>query len=174
MSESSTTPNPLALTTLESRATITGLLAPLVIGLNVIGILCCGYVLFSLSSSLHERSGAALLQGIKDDFALFQEMDAVTRKSTDKVHLMDESLDIELSDRSILDATQMLQDTEKNAQLFLRLLKVNMYNLTTYIPGIAAWYELHSPEIDFAIERSRSRQLRLLQIRMLYEEMGSE
>jgi hypothetical protein len=156
------------LSRIESQITISGLLAPLVLGLNCVGILCCGYVLFSFSSTLHELSGADLIEIVKEDFATFQQVDVNTRKSAAKVTELSSTLDAELSERSIVDATESIQQTEKNAQLFLRLLKVNMYNLTSYIPGIASWYELHSPAIDLAIERSRSRQLKLLEIRALY------
>ena len=168
MSEESAPKQYVDLSKLETRTSINGLLAPLVLGLNCLGILCCGYVMFSLSSTLHDLSGMDLIDEVKEDYRAFEEVDAQTRKSVDLVPALSTRLDIELSDRSILDATQAMQETEKNAQLFLRLLKVNMYNLTSYIPGIASWYELHSPEIDFAIERSRSRQLKLLEIQTLY------
>ena len=170
MSEEKTQHSPSDLSTIDSRTKINGLLAPFILGFNIIGILCCGYVFFSLSSTLHDLSGVDLVDNVKEDFLAFQQLDVDTRKSAEKVPLLSAALDAELSQRSVLDATESIQETERNAQLFLRLLKVNMYNLTSYIPGIASWYELHSPAVDLAIERSRSRQLKLLQIRALYAE----
>ncbi len=110
-----------------------------------------------------------MIEAVKEDFSVFQQLDVDTRKSAGEIALLDGALDAKLNQRSVLDATEAMQETERNAQLFLRLLKVNMYNLTSYVPGIASWYELHSPAIDLAIERSRSRQLKLLQIRAMYE-----
>lgn len=170
MSEENSSQSPIDLAKLESRITIAGLLAPLVIALNSIGIICCGFVFFSLNSTLHDLSGVDLINSVKEDFVVFQTLDVDTRKSADKVHLLSSALDEKLTQRNVLNATESIQETEKNAQLFLRLLKVNMYNLTSYIPGIASWYELHAPEIDLAIEPSRSRQLKLLSIRALYAE----
>jgi hypothetical protein len=158
------------LSKIESRTTVSSLLAPFVLGLNCIGILCCGYVLYSLSTTLHELSGVALIEVIKEDFTAFQKVDVSIRASAEKVRGLEATLDAELNQRSIVDATESVQQTEKNAQLFLRLLKVNMYNLSSYIPGIASWYELNSPALDLAIERSRSRQLKLLEIRAFYEQ----
>ncbi len=162
--------SPLDISKIESRVTITGLLAPLVIALNSIGIICCVYIFFTQSSTLHELSGVDLIDTVKDNFETFQQLDVDTRTSAEKVHLFEPALDTKLSQRSILEITESMQETEKNAQLFLRLLKVNMYNLTSYIPGIAAWYELNSPAIDLSLERSRSRELKLLTIRAHYAE----
>ncbi|MFT4860984.1 MAG: hypothetical protein ACI95C_000182 [Pseudohongiellaceae bacterium] len=169
MSKEKSARKPIDLSIVESRTTINGLLAPFILGLNFIGVVCCGYVFFALSFTLNDLSGADLIEAVKEDFSVFQQLDVGTRKSADEIALLSSTLDTKLNERSVLDATEAMQETERNAQLFMRLLKVNLYNLTSYVPGIASWYEMHSPAIDLAIERSRSRQLKLLQIRAMYE-----
>jgi hypothetical protein len=170
MSDEKLPSHPQAISKIESRVTLTGLLAPLVIALNSVGIICCIYIFFTQSSTLHKLSGADLIEEIKENFETFQQLDVDTRATADKVHFFEPTLNVKLSQRAVLEITESMQTTEKNAQLFLRLLKVNMYNLTSYMPGIAAWYEINSPAIDLAIARSRSRELKLLTIRAYYAE----
>ncbi|MFT6093865.1 MAG: hypothetical protein ACJA2Q_001765 [Pseudohongiellaceae bacterium] len=154
---------------LTGRQKLIGLLAPMVVAINCIGIVLCITVLYSVGSSINERSGGELLQQIRADYSEFEILDKATRKSMVKVGELEASLDTDFSEKGITDMASTLIITERNAQLFLRLLKVNVYNLAGLIPGTASWYEIYAPVIDAAIERSRLRLSQLLQIRQHYQ-----
>lgn len=153
---------------LERTITINGMLAPTLLGINVVGIILCIAIMLTLSANLNERSGAHLLELVKADYHLFEDLDVDTRASMASIKGLESKLGGELSERGVLNAAQVMLETEHNAQIFLRLLKVNMYNLTGFITGTASWYEHYVPEIDDAIQRSRSRQLKLLKIQEHY------
>jgi hypothetical protein len=86
-----------------------------------------------------------------------------------KVREIEINLEIELSEKGVMNMANTIIITEHNAQLFLLLLKVNVYNLTGLIPGTASWYEFYAPIIDAAIERSRLRKSQLLEITQYYK-----
>ena len=155
--------------TLTSRLKLINLFAPMIIAMNCIGILLCIYVLFSVGSTINQRSGRDLLQQTREDFNDFTILDRATRSSMIEVREIETNLEIELSNKGVMTMANTIAITEHNAQLFLRLLKVNVYNLTGLIPGTASWYELYAPIIDAAIERSRLRQSQLLEITQYYE-----
>lgn len=155
---------------LQKRFRLIGLLAPSLIVINSIGISLCLLVLFKLSGSINERSGMNLMEAIKSDFSEFETLDAETRASMNQMKDLELKVDFELSEVGVLGLTDTVMKTERNSQVFLRLLKVNIYNLTGHIPGTASWYELYAPIIDAAIERSRVRQLRLLQVKQHYQD----
>lgn len=154
---------------LTSQLKLIGLLAPTVLAMNCIGILLCLIVLYNINSGINERSGQAMLQQIKADFEEFEPIDRATRGSSMRVRELETGLETELSEMGVVDMTNTIIASEQNAQLFLRLLKVNVYNLAGLIPGTASWYEIYAPVIEAAIERSRSRQVQLLAIKQFYE-----
>jgi hypothetical protein len=121
------------------------------------------------SNILEERSGAMLMRRIIVDYEVFQGLENNTVKIPLIIRNMNSSIDLEISERKILEMTNTLYDSERDYQLFFRLLKVNVYNLTEMIPGTESWYEKYGPEIDQAIERSQSRQLVLLRIQQYYQ-----
>ena len=155
--------------TLTSRLKLISLFAPMVFAMNCIGILLCIYILFSVGSTINQRSGRDLTQKTREDFNEFKILDSTTRSSMVKVRDIESNLETELSKKGVMTMANTITITEHNAQLFLRLLKVNVYNLTGLIPGTASWYELYAPIIDAAIERSRLRQAQLLEIAQYYE-----
>jgi hypothetical protein len=155
--------------TLTSRLKLISLFAPMVLAMNCIGIVLCFYVLFSVGSTINQRSGQDLLQQTREDFNDFEILDRATRNSMVNVRELEVNLEIELSEKGVMNMATTITITERNVQLFLRLLKVNVYNLTGLIPGTASWYELYAPIIDSAIERSRLRQSQLLEITQYYE-----
>ncbi|MFK7864419.1 MAG: hypothetical protein AB8B95_09385 [Pseudohongiellaceae bacterium] len=153
---------------LSSRIKLIGLLAPLVLGINITGIVLCLYVLFDLSSAITEKSGTALLEQVSSDYLEFESLSQSTRDSVETVEDFASGIGTSMSESEIVAMTETVMTSETNAQLFLRLLKVNVYNLTGEIPGTASWYEIYAPVIDGAIERSRARQLELLKIKRHY------
>ena len=155
--------------TLTSRLKLISLFAHMVLAMNCIGILLCIYILFSVGSTINQRSGRDLTQKTREDFNEFKILDRTTRSSMVKVRDIKSNLETELSKKGVMTMANTITITEHNAQLFLRLLKVNVYNLTGLIPGTASWYELYAPIIDAAIERSRLRQAQLLEIAQYYE-----
>ena len=66
--------------TLTSRLKLINLFAPMIIAMNCIGILLCIYVLFSVGSTINQRSGRDLLQQTREDFNGFEILDKVTRR----------------------------------------------------------------------------------------------
>jgi hypothetical protein len=154
---------------LTGRLKLISLLAPMVLVINCIGIILCIIVLFSVGISINERSGRELLQQTRDDYKEFESLDTATRSTMVKVRDLEMGFDTELSEERVMKLANTIIITEGNAQLFLRLLKVNVYNLAGLIPGTASWYEIYAPVIDAAIERSRLRQSQLLQIKQHYE-----
>lgn len=154
---------------LTSRLKLISLLAPMVLAINCIGILLSIYVLYSINSSINQRSGQELLKQIRADYTEFESIDKAARGTMLNVRELEMDLDTELSEEGVMNMANTIIITERNAQLFLRLLKVNVYNLAGLIPGTASWYEIYAPVIDAAIERSRLRQSQLLQIKQHYE-----
>lgn len=154
---------------LTSRLKLISLLAPLVLAINCVGIMLCIYVLYNVGSSINQRSGQELLEQIRGDFNEFESLDKATRSTMVNVRKLEMNLDTELSEKGVVNLADTIITTERNAQLFLRLLKVNVYNLAGIIPGTASWYEIYAPVIDAAIERSRLRQSQLLTIKQQYE-----
>jgi hypothetical protein len=156
---------------LTGRLKLIGLFAPMVLAINCIGILLCITVLYSVGSSINERSGAELLEQIRVNYSEFEMLNKATRNSMTKVAEL-ENINTDFSEKGVTDMASTLLITERNTQLFLRLLKVNVYNLAGLIPGTASWYDIYAPVIDAAIERSRLRQSQLLQIKQYYELMA--
>lgn len=154
---------------LTGRLKLISLLAPMVLAINCIGIVLCIIVLFSVGATISERSGRELLQQTRDDYKEFESLDTQTRSSMVKVRELEVNFDTELREEGVMNMANTIIVTEVNAQLFLRLLKVNVYNLAGLIPGTASWYEIYAPVIDAAIERSRLRQSQLLEIKQHYE-----
>jgi hypothetical protein len=153
---------------LTGRLKLIGLLAPMVLAINCIGIVLCIAVFYNVGNSINERSGAELLEQMRVDYSEFEILNKATRNSMAKVAEL-ENIDTSFSEKGIANMASTLIVTERNAQLFLRLLKVNVYNLAGLIPGTASWYDIYAPVIDAAIERSRRRQSQLLQIKQYYE-----
>jgi len=137
---------------------------------NCLGIAFSVYTFLSLNDILNSRSGADLLQKVRNDFSAYQAMERNARENMTFVRQMDNLIDFEESENNIVSAATVLHNSERDFQLFFRLLKVNLYHLTGEIPGSSSWYELYGPEIDQAIERSRSRQLQLLTIQQSYDD----
>lgn len=154
----------------EARLKISKLSALGITGFNCMGIAFSVYTLLTLNAILDARSGADLLQQTRDDFAVYETMEREARDNLAIIRQMDGSVDLDISQKNILATASVLQKNEQDFQLFYRLLKVNLYHLTGEIPGSSSWFENYGPEIDLAIERSRSRQLLLLQIQERYEE----
>lgn len=154
---------------LASRIKLVSLVAPLVLGFNTVGILLCAYVLFDVSSAITEKSGVALIDSVKEDYAAFELVNETTRKSMEDINQLGQGIGQSMSETGLVAMTENIMSSEKNAQLFLRLLKVNVYNLAGQIPGTASWYEIYAPAIDATIERSRARQLELLKIKQHYQ-----
>lgn len=155
---------------LASRIKLVGLIAPLVLGFNTVGILLCAYVLLDVGSAITEKSGAVLIDQVREDYAEFEAIDEITRKSMEDINELDRGIGTSMSEPGVVAMTELVMTSEKNAQLFLRLLKVNVYNLAGQIPGTASWYEIYAPAIDATLERSRARQLELLKIIQHYQQ----
>lgn len=155
---------------IASKIKLIGMMAPLVIGFNTAGIVLCVYALFNLGGAITEKSGTALIEQVREDYENFGQIDEVTRSSMETVEDLDNGIGTSMSESELLAVTEIVMTSETNAQLFLRLLKVNIYNLAGQIPGTASWYEIYAPVIDSTIERSRARQLELLNIKSHYHQ----
>ncbi|NKB31558.1 MAG: hypothetical protein GKR91_00455 [Pseudomonadales bacterium] len=153
---------------LDTKYKLIKLSALVITVFNLLGIAFSVYTFSTLHDTLDARSGADLLQQIRDDFAGYEEIEKDARANMSIIRQMDGSIDLEVSEKQILATASFLHNSEKDFQLFYRLLKVNIYHLTGEIPGSMSWYEIYGPEIDQAIERSRTRQLQLLRIQEFY------
>ena len=160
---------PIRLSALDTKTKISGLLAMMVIAVNVVGIAMSLFLYFSLHGILDRRSGVNLIKQINSDYAKFEKIDSSTRVGMAEVRDLNSSLDLHETQQNIPDTAELLFEKERDYQVFYRLLKVNIYYLVSQIQGTGSWYEMYSPEIDEAIERSKSRQMQLLQIRQYYE-----
>lgn len=154
---------------IESRARLSAWLGIAIIGINFIGIAVTLYVLFSLGSTLNERAGLQLLDDVRADFQRYIELEKDSRGRMELSRGLENQLDVDHSEQAIIQLSQTLVENEKNYQVFFRLLKVNIYHLTNFIPGSYSWYEIWSPEIESAIERSRLRQRQALEVQRYYE-----
>ena len=159
------------ISTLDSKTRFSGLLAIVIIISNIVATVFCVYILLNLHDTLDIRSGKQLLDQIHADYAAFEEIESKTRISMATVRNLEASIDLKISERHILDTANKMYESERDYQLFFRLLKVNIYYLTSQIPGTYSWYEIYGPEIDKAIERSQSQQLQILQVRKYYQEL---
>lgn len=157
-------------TLLQSRTKLIKLCAVGVTVFNVLGIGFSVSTYINLHASLDVRSGSDLLLEVREDFAAYEAMEKGARENMAEIRQMDGSIDLDISKNQILATANVLQASEKDFQIFYRLLKVNIYHLAGEIPGSMSWYEIYGPEIDLAIERSRSRQLKILQIQQAYAE----
>ncbi len=162
----------LQIANLDARARLSAWLGISIIAINCLGIAVTLYVLFSLNSVMDQRSGAEMLEAVRRDYASFEEMETAARESMQQSRSLEDQLVLDDVENQIMALSQTLTENEKTYQVFFRLLKVNIYHLTNFIPGSNSWYEIWSPEIDSAIERSRLRQRQLLEIQRFYE-MGN-
>jgi hypothetical protein len=165
----------LQIASLDSRARLSAWLGMSIIAINCIGIVVTLTVLFSLNGVMDQRSGADLLDAVREDYRRFEDLEADTRERMDRSRGLEDQLQLDDVEKQIIALSQTLTDNEKTYQVFFRLLKVNIYHLTNFIPGSNSWYEIWSPEIDSAIERSLFRQRQLLEIQRFYalEDLGS-
>ncbi len=154
----------------DANLRMSSALAMVVIAINLLGIAASLTINYSMHSSLDERSGVDLLQRTREDYRSFEETEHSSRDSMAEVREMETTIDLDSSERQILALVDTLHEDEETYQLFLRLLKVNTYHLAEQIPGALSWYEIHGPELDLLIERSRARQLRLLEIKRRYSD----
>ena len=148
--------------TLQSRAII-------VLTVNVVASVLTVITYLYFDTVLENRSGAILMRQIIADYESFQKTETDSMKIPLAIRNLNSSVDLEISERKILEMTNTLFDSERDYQLFFRLLKVNVYNITEMIPGTESWYERYGPKIDSLIERSQSRQLVLLRIQQYYQ-----
>jgi hypothetical protein len=144
-------------------------LAIIAVTVNVIASVLTAIIYLHLNNILEHRSGTILMRQIITDYESFQEMESASMKIPLGIRNLNSSIDLEISERDILETTNTLYNNERDYQLFFRLLKVNVYNITKVIPGTESWYDKYGPEIDHAIERSQSRQLVLLRIQQYYQ-----
>lgn len=154
----------------ESRAKLSQWLGISIIITNCLGIAATLYVLTSLSNVLSERSGIEMLEQVRADYRSYQSMEKEARKRMETSRGLEGQISIDESEQAILSLSQTLTENERNYQIFFRLLKVNIYHLTNFIPGSYSWYEIWAPEIESAIERSKLRQRQLLEIQYFYEQ----
>ena len=159
----------LKIADLDSRARLSAWLGISMIAINCIGTVLTLYVLFSLNGVLDQRSGTELLEKVRSDYANFEALETDAREKMERSRGLEDQLVLDDVENKILAVSETLTENEKTFQIFFRLLKVNIYHLTNFIPGSNSWYEIWSPEIDSAIERSRLRQLQLLEIQRFYE-----
>jgi hypothetical protein len=159
----------LQIASLDSRARLSAWLGISIIAINCIGIVITLYVLFDLNDIMDQRSGAEMLDTVRNDYRRFEEMESEARERMERSRGIEDQLQLDDVEKQIMALSQTLTENEKTYQVFFRLLKVNIYHLTNFIPGSNSWYEIWSPEIDSAIERSRFRQRQLLEIQRFYE-----
>lgn len=159
----------LQIANLDTRARLSAWLGISIIAINCIGIAVTLYVLFGLNGIMDQRSGAEMLEAVRNDYHRFAEMETQARERMDQSRGLEGQLQLDDVEKQIMALSQTLTENEKTYQVFFRLLKVNIYHLTNFIPGSNSWYEIWSPEIDGAIERSRFRQRQLLEIQRFYE-----
>lgn len=163
------TASTIRLANVESRARLSAWLGVAIIAVNCIGIIATLYVLFSLGSTLNERAGLQLLEDVRADFDRYLVLEKDARGRMETSRGLENQLNIDHSEEAIIQLSKTLVENEKSYQIFFRLLKVNIYHLTNFIPGSYSWYEIWSPEIESAIERSRLRQRRALEVQRFYE-----
>jgi hypothetical protein len=155
---------------LDNREGMVRLAAYGLMGLNLIGIGLCVACFLIFSQLLSERTGAPLKAEMLADFEEFEALEKQSRETMTQSRQLGKDVDFDISARQIQALASELIQYERENQRFFRVLKVNMYNLSRQIPGTDSWFELYSPAIDAAIERSRSRELTLLQVNQFYAE----
>ena len=141
-----------------------------VLGITLIGPILGVFLLLSAKSTLGERAGLELLTTTETTYDQFKESDIDRRIAIADVNREIASQRLDVAESNILIMADSLYIKERDIQLFYRLLKVNAYSLTEHFFGVHAWFEKYGGEIDNAIQRSQSRQLRLLQIQEFYQD----
>lgn len=134
----------------------------------LLGISTTAWLSFGFESELRSRQGTQMLLNLSTMHEEFAVSDSLTRTSNAQMRNKIEGLKLDITQTNIEALAISLYEDEKQTQLFLRLLKVHAYTLTDHVEGIHAWFERHVLEIDAVIERSRNRQLKLLQIIQFY------
>ena len=158
-----------SLETVDSNRKLNGLICYALIGFNCVGIAVAITVYLNLSGMLNARTGSGLLEGVRSDYDQYLVIEKAAREQMGITREIESSLVLDETAADIDILAAALIDNEKSYQIFYRLLKVNIYHLAGQIPGTYSWYEIWSPEIDAAIERSQSRQLQLLNVRQRYQ-----
>lgn len=155
---------------LEYRQSLVRLAAFAVMTINGLGIAMALVSYLALGDLLAERTGADLKEQIRSDFSRFDALERESRKTMAAARVLGKGVDLDLSAREVSALAEQLASYEKDYQRFYRVLKVNMFNLSQQIPGTSSWFELYSPAVDAAIERSRARELTLLEVQAFYRD----
>ena len=159
--------------TLVEHATNTNaLLVKVLMALNLAGILLTFFLISNLSANIEKKSGEQILATVEDIRDRFRAMRRDNLQRIDEIDSLKKRVDLNITQNDILLKADVLYLNEKDSQLFLRLLKVNMYFLATKIPGAENWFETYVGEVDAAIDRSRSRQRVLLNVKRYYQDHG--
>jgi len=162
----------LRATALKKKASLIG---HGVIGFLVINLICLGLIgamFSSLQAMLAMAPAQALISQVHDKELQFKDIDSQTRINRNELNTLEGSVDHKTSERDIIEMTDLIIGNEQDIQLFYRLLKVNIYLLTSQINGSLSWFEIYGHEIDRAILRSQSRQLQALHVRRFYGQVN--
>jgi len=144
-------------------------------GLLLFNLFCVGLLIamfISLNGMLALKPAYALIDEVHNKELEFKNIDSTARSNRNELRRLENSVDFKTSERAIIAVTDLIIGNEQDFQLFYRLLKVNMYLLTSQINGSLSWFEIYGSEIDKAIQRSQSRQLQTLHVRRFYGQVN--